>query len=250
MLDIDDLEALHDFRVALRRLRSALRAYEALLRDSVKPRFVKRIKKIADASNPARDADVLRVARAQVAKGKIGEGERAGLEWLVARLDQRETASHDELQRQQAEHFPKLDQAMQKRVSMYRVAVSLFPPPKFRVSVAELMRHHALDVKVALAKVQTEADEHLAHEARIEAKRLRYLMEPFASWCRRATSGSRGSSGCRIYWASCTTPTWLPPSWPRRSRWRRSRRPRGCTRWSGWYRSGAGRSFRGCRKVG
>ncbi len=51
-------EPLHDFRVALRRLRSALRTFRPWLEDSVRPRQEKRLKKIARSTNEERDAEV------------------------------------------------------------------------------------------------------------------------------------------------------------------------------------------------
>lgn len=54
-----DNAALHDFRVALRRLRSTIRLYRLWLDDRVLPRkLCRRLKRLARATNAARDAEV------------------------------------------------------------------------------------------------------------------------------------------------------------------------------------------------
>src|SRR6476659_3496150 len=51
-------EALHDFRVAVRRLRSWLRAFDGWLDDSVSRKALRRLKRAARSTNASRDADV------------------------------------------------------------------------------------------------------------------------------------------------------------------------------------------------
>ena len=80
-------EALHDFRVALRRLRSHLRAY-APYSDPVPEKLNRRLRRLARTTNAARDAEVqLEWLRRQ--KRRLGAGTRAGYAWLLARLAER-----------------------------------------------------------------------------------------------------------------------------------------------------------------
>src|SRR5258708_4565997 len=69
----DDPEALHDFRVAVRRLRSWLRAYKEPLRGSVSGKHRDVLRAVAHATNAGRDAEVhvewLR-ARAEFFRGR------------------------------------------------------------------------------------------------------------------------------------------------------------------------------------
>src|SRR5262249_4251817 len=53
-----DGDELHDFRVALRRLRTNLKAFLPLLEDSVRKRLIKEVGEIQDATGEARDAEV------------------------------------------------------------------------------------------------------------------------------------------------------------------------------------------------
>src|SRR5262245_37209228 len=56
--DGGDAEALHAFRVAIRRLRSMLQAYRSPLGGNVRPKDRRRLRRLADATGPARDAEV------------------------------------------------------------------------------------------------------------------------------------------------------------------------------------------------
>src|ERR1700739_69868 len=58
LIDPGDTEALHDFRVAVRRLRSWLRAYRPYLGDSVRDKNRRRLRAVARATSLARDTEV------------------------------------------------------------------------------------------------------------------------------------------------------------------------------------------------
>ncbi len=55
--DRSDAEALHDFRVTIRRLRVTLRTYPSL-QASVSRKLRRRLRRLVRATNPARDAEV------------------------------------------------------------------------------------------------------------------------------------------------------------------------------------------------
>src|SRR6476661_11254113 len=54
----DDADALHDLRVAMRRLRSWLRAFRPELSDTVRGRTRRKLRALASATNGARDDEV------------------------------------------------------------------------------------------------------------------------------------------------------------------------------------------------
>ncbi|MGH9885846.1 MAG: CHAD domain-containing protein, partial [bacterium] len=54
----EDPDALHDFRVAVRRLRSWLRAFGAELDDTLRGKERKRLDRIAEATRESRDLEV------------------------------------------------------------------------------------------------------------------------------------------------------------------------------------------------
>jgi len=92
----DDSEALHDMRVALRRLRSWLRAMNDVLQD-VGNKTRARLEGIADTSNVSRDAEVLLDwLRERVTA--LTPRERAAARHLVTILSERKARADAQLQ--------------------------------------------------------------------------------------------------------------------------------------------------------
>ncbi len=81
--DLEEAEALHDFRVALRRLRTLLRGFRPELGDVVPRKLQRQLRDLTRATTAARDAEVqLTWVRGQ----RDAVGRRPGLTWLIARL--------------------------------------------------------------------------------------------------------------------------------------------------------------------
>ncbi|HEX3554720.1 MAG TPA: CHAD domain-containing protein [Thermoanaerobaculia bacterium] len=180
--DADDAEALHDFRVALRRLRSCLRAYDDLLKDSVPKKLAKRLKRLAGATGPGRDAEVqLEWLRGR--SSHLGSQQRQGHAWLVARLHGRRRDAYGDLLEEVDRYFPDLDGDLRRNLSVYRTKVFLgagAPPSTLGKVTAGILRDQVAELEAHLAKVEQAEDQEEAHRARISAKRVRYLLEPFA----------------------------------------------------------------------
>src|SRR3954453_14260258 len=58
LADPGDAEALHDFRVGLRRLRGGLRAYAPQLADTIPGKLARRLKRLAGSTGPGGDTEV------------------------------------------------------------------------------------------------------------------------------------------------------------------------------------------------
>jgi CHAD domain-containing protein len=86
-----DDEALHDFRVALRRLRSTLRAFRPWLKGSVERKMEKRLRRLAHATNDARDAQV-QLQWIGEQRHALGRRQRVAVEYLSERLETRRSA--------------------------------------------------------------------------------------------------------------------------------------------------------------
>jgi CYTH domain-containing protein/CHAD domain-containing protein len=79
-------EALHDFRVSIRRLRSWVRAFKPWLSEDVRPKQRRRFSKIAEATRIARDASVhLEWLRKQ--RSALSARQRVGHTWLCERVE-------------------------------------------------------------------------------------------------------------------------------------------------------------------
>jgi exopolyphosphatase/pppGpp-phosphohydrolase len=90
-------EAVHKMRVASRRLRAALDAYESCCDPLLYAKIYRQVKQIADALGEARDADVqLQYLHAQL--DGLHADERAGIRWLIAQLREHRQQKQQELQ--------------------------------------------------------------------------------------------------------------------------------------------------------
>ena len=178
--DPEDGEALHDFRVASRRLRSALRAYRGELHESVSPKLRQRLRTLARATGRSRDLEV-HLERLREAEQAAGPAERPGLAWLVQRFTGQKSSADRRLHDVLEELFAGLRGRLGARLSSYTTVVRLDRPdrsPNFAAATGALVLHHVDEMARELAAVRSPADQEQAHQARIAGKRLRYLIEP------------------------------------------------------------------------
>lgn len=177
-----DAEALHDFRVGLRRLRSTLKHFGPQLDDAVSRGDLRRVRDLARATGAARDAEVLIELLESWREGIPGDG-APGVEWMLARLRERRADAARDLRREVAADFAKASRRLEARLGEFRSAVDPDDPrgaPLAAAVVRERLAVGVEELRAHLEAVRDVADQEEAHEARIAAKRLRYLLEPFA----------------------------------------------------------------------
>ena len=179
LADDGDVEALHDLRVGLRRLRSVLRAYGPHLEDSVGRKLRRRVKTLAAATGAARDSEV-QIEWLQARRGRLNPRHRSGADWLIAWLEQRKVSAYAEVRGEVSTSFDQLKTVLDRRLRRYTTQLYATDerPDGMSDVTAHLLTTHAAELLGELAGVQSVADEERAHEARIAAKRLRYLFEP------------------------------------------------------------------------
>ena len=85
VLDISDIERVHDMRVATRRLRAALEVFEPCFPPKPFKAALKEVKAVADALGERRDRDV-HIAALSDFSASIGRSDRPGVDSLVGRL--------------------------------------------------------------------------------------------------------------------------------------------------------------------
>ncbi len=170
-----DEEALHDFRVALRRLRSTLRSWRPALGEVLRKKDERRLRKIARATNEARDAEVLLAWLAE-AQEELAGSHRPAAAWLAARTEQHRRHCSDRLRDGSAERLRRLAGRMARRVAGGTGRGKA--GETFGGALASLVRAQARLLRDALLRVASAEDVAHAHRARIEGKRLRYLLEP------------------------------------------------------------------------
>jgi len=171
LADADDSDALHDFRVAVRRLRSALRAYRPWLGRAAARKVRSALRDLGRATNVGRDAEVQAEWLASNGQNLSAQA-RAGALKLAQHLRGHGTLHVDELQAT----LQSVADKILKRLD--------FPDDQtgadFRTVYAALLAAHATAVSARLAEISTPEQVEEAHEARIAVKRLRYFLEPLA----------------------------------------------------------------------
>lgn len=176
-----DAEALHDFRVALRRLRSLLRAFREPLAGSVGAKDRRRVRDLARATGESRDLEV-QAAWLRGVLPDLAEHERPGAGHLAAALEARRAEADRALHREVARRFPPERKRLAKRLSVYQAGVSLdglAEGDPLSAALEPRVAEAGAELRARLAAVRGPEDQDEAHEARIAAKRLRYLLEPF-----------------------------------------------------------------------
>ncbi len=81
----EDIEAVHKMRVATRRLRAALDAFEMCYKPRQFKRMYRSAKAMANALGAVRDMDVM-LQNLQATCTQVADEERAGVQWLIDRL--------------------------------------------------------------------------------------------------------------------------------------------------------------------
>ena len=96
VLDMDEIEALHDMRVATRRLRAALEVFAPAFPAKRHRKALKRVKKLADALGERRDRDVAIEFLVGFAD-EAPETDRGAVEALIERLRHEQRQANEDL---------------------------------------------------------------------------------------------------------------------------------------------------------
>ena len=178
-LGTDDPEALHDVRVALRRLRSCLSAYRPALDDTVTRKSRRVFRKLARATNAARDAEVsLAWLESQT---DLPPQAARGYRELVDRLTAERMQSAHAIEEFLARRLPRAMDRLEGQLAHYWLSVpveGLVVEPSMARMTAKLLGKQAKELARSVKRARAAHDVPAAHRARIAGKRLRYLLEP------------------------------------------------------------------------
>ena len=181
--DASDADALHDFRVGLRRLRSWLRAFRPWLDDSTPKRARRRLKKAARLTGWSRDAEVHRewiIAQ----RSALSVRQRRGLTWLLERVENEKRNSDRLVAGKGVRAFSRAESTLARKLKTFRTRIDEDvdePPRPFTSVMAELVRAQAAKLSRRLTRIESYDDARNVHKARLAGKRLRYLLEPIAT---------------------------------------------------------------------
>ena len=174
LTDPTDHDALHDFRVAIRRLRVTIRAYPGV-RESIAKKQRRRLRRLARATNTARDTEVqLAWFRARLAR--FAPAERRALAPLRVRLRARRRREIARTQPELLRQFGKIERKLRRRLMAARDSGA--HEAQFRGIAAATLVQYANDLSTRLRVLAPTSNATDVHATRIAAKRLRYLLEP------------------------------------------------------------------------
>ena len=172
--DRSDRQALHAFRVAIRRLRVTVRAYPGL-HESVPRKQRRRLRKLARTTSAARDAEV-QIEWFNERSARFTPAQRAALGPFRARLRARRRSELAQAQQNLQRWFGKVERKLRRRLAALQSAGP--HEVSFRAVASATLVQYASEFAARLAEVMQSTDADQLHATRIAAKRVRYLLEP------------------------------------------------------------------------
>lgn len=173
VLDLGEVERVHDMRVATRRLRAALEVFEPCLPRKRHRKALKKVKALADALGERRDADVEIV----LLEGLLDEAAQTDQRTLAKLIEERRLRQAEANESLAPHVAPKRLKKLRRRLR--ELVKGLDKNGPLRPNIARI-------VSVRLDELRAFADDALApgaseaqHDMRIAAKRLRYVLEIF-----------------------------------------------------------------------
>ena len=98
VLDTDDIERVHDMRVASRRLRAVMEIFAPCFPRKAHGAALRQVKRLADALGERRDPDVM-IAMLEHVADALEPEDRPGIESLEAALRERQSGGNEKLAR-------------------------------------------------------------------------------------------------------------------------------------------------------
>lgn len=169
----EDAEALHDFRVALRRFRSLERAHRPWVEEALPKKLRKRLRELVGGTGPARDLEV-QLHWVDGQKDGLRPAERAGQQWLRRRLEDRLRQAYAKVRTALPIEFASLGALLRASLTMPSPA----SPQSFARVSGEQLRPLVAELREDFGAMAEDAAMVHVHAARLLVKRARYLLEP------------------------------------------------------------------------
>jgi len=171
----EDIEALHDMRVASRRLREALEIFEFCFPPKIYARLYERVRRVTRALGRARDADVMVAYFSALLSAEQDLIEQFTLHDMLRRLARQQNRRRAEMQNeldkvQPAELLPRFEKAFAAPSSPRGPRTALFLTR--RLSSLRLR-----EVFTCRRAIKGETDVEGLHNLRLAVKKLRYALE-------------------------------------------------------------------------
>src|SRR5262249_55708969 len=118
----------------------------------------------------------------QQRREEVSEAERPGVIWMIERLARERDQVGEEMLDLDGRLFPKVHGRLADQLSRFRAAIDLSDGSRRRspaAGTALRARRDAARLRDRLRRIQGYTSDEAIHRARIAAKHLRYLLEPF-----------------------------------------------------------------------
>jgi CHAD domain-containing protein/CYTH domain-containing protein len=115
---------------------------------------------------------------------RVSEADRAGVSWMIERLDVTKQRTWGEMRALDEVLFPRVHHRLVSQLSEFPTTIRLDADPRPQSTAAVTaggVRTASQRLRNRLQRIQGYASERQIHRARIAAKHLRYLLEPFAA---------------------------------------------------------------------
>ncbi len=170
-----DTEFLHDYRVALRRMRSLLPEFRSAVDDKIFRELSRRLKVVAAATGPLRDLDVLLLSR-QAYTQRVPDGLRGGIESYFCRVAEERAVRYRELRGYLT--------SVNYEGEIHRIG-GLMEEIRTGAAGSSLRKTADRSLSKRLRRVEKDlislstmdGSEIARHRVRIQCKKLRYLLE-------------------------------------------------------------------------
>jgi CHAD domain-containing protein/CYTH domain-containing protein len=172
-----DVEALHDFRVAIRRARAALEAWSDRLPKKAKLQR-RELTRLQRTTGAARDAEVA-IEWMNAAREGSSPDALSAIDWLIPVLEAERTGSYDLSELAASFEAARIELIERVRMMGYDL-LGEAKEETYAEAVGARAQARFADLVALLADVAGPNDAAQLHEARIAGKRLRYLLEPIA----------------------------------------------------------------------
>ncbi len=179
-------EAVHDLRVALRRLRGWLRAFRPFLADTDVHGQERRLRRLSRLAGRVRDLEVQSLWLTEGLAGRSGET-RDAARWLAERLAPELARPRRALVAGLASVLPRAGRGLARQLDHYHPVDETV----MASAMAGALRGCVEALPRTLERVKLPQHVARAHAARIAVKRLRYLLEAFGRSSRLAAQAVR-----------------------------------------------------------
>ena len=169
-------EEVHAFRVALRRLRSWLRAARTLLQDDIPRRERTALQRLAREAGAARDAQV-QWQWLTAPSEPFGAPAARAAQWLADTRRAEYAKARERLQHRAADRWPRLASALAAALGADAQTAATPSRESLAEHLAPVLARHLTLAQRALDRIEHRTQVAAIHRARIKVKRLRYLVE-------------------------------------------------------------------------